>query len=419
MISLLIDRFETVNYGDVLQDFACEYLFESMGIPKEEIVHIPYDMACAYDGETLVVPIYNAMLDGYFQPYHVFSPKIIPCFLGLCTDLQVLPAEMVSYLRSYEPIGCRDEYTVKLMRRYGIRAYIGGCITPILPKRNEAKNQTKVFFTDIPEALKPHIPKELLQCGEFISQEGVFPFLDEENAELRKRRISDTAAAFYQRYRDEAALVVTSRLHSTLPCLAMGIPVILVRDEMWKTFSFVDAFTPIYLNGNYENIEWNPQPVDYEHLKARLRDLFATRLTQTFEQNQSMVEIGDFYESRKRTPSNLDYYARLDELMHILDENVKPDFTYIIWGAGVRGAMAFERVKDSYPNSKLIGFADARKTGVFHEQSIIPVGDITKHPDAYVIVCNNYGEAQALSLMRELNRLEKRDFWSTNLKGEL
>jgi len=415
-ISLITDQYDTINLGDVLQDLACDYLYHTMGISEEQVIEISCNEMCTYDGEYAVVPVYNAVLDGYFEPYHTLSPKIIPVFLGLASDLSILPRNTVDYLKQYEPIGCRDQYTLDLMRGHGIRAYLGGCITTILPKREKAPEDGKIFFTHVPEQALPYVPKEYLERGEFLRQEGCFA----EYSGRAKRRAAMKRAArdFYKRYEQEAALVVTSKLHSTLPCLAMGIPVVLVRDEMWKTFTFVDAFLPVWLPDTYEKIDWRPRAVVYDELKVTLLRHFQSRLRAAFEENRELCTIGDFYEMRKKTVSGLDFEMRLEKMVRVLQKNVGPDFSYIIWGAGIRGHMARGRIEKYFPQAKLLAYADKVKRGEFDGLPVIGIERLQEYPAAYIVICNNTGEAEAQRKMAELGRQEYRDYCSTNLKNE-
>ncbi len=412
-ISLLTHNYETINYGDVLQDFACDYLYECMEVDKDEIIEIQYNEACSYNGEYIIVPIYNAIMDGYFEKKNILSPKIIPVFLGFVTDLSILSEEMVAYLHQYEPIGCRDEYTLNILRDYGIRSYLGGCITTILPRRKKNPEYGKVFLTDIPSKLYSFLPQEYSKNGLTISQMGTFPL--EGDLEERRMRIKEAAKNFYRRYEEEASLVITSRLHSTLPCIAMGIPVILAREEMWKSFKFVDAYTKIYLDGQYSEINWQPNPIDYELLKNRILHHFIEKMRMAFNSNKEMLEISDFYEQRQKIESGQDFEHRIEQLLIVLKDNAKKDFSYIIWGAGVRGHIVQENIKRKFPLSQFIAFADKSKRGEFSGFRIIPIEEIDNYIEAYIIICNNTGELEAVKKMHSMKKIEKKDYYSTNL----
>lgn len=127
-----------INLGDTLQEFAVLNLYKRMGINEKEVVRIDINDIHSYCGEYVLVPIcINASVQDKIFP---MSERIIPCFVALSLFSAVeMPAKLVNYFKTYEPIGCRDESTMQLMREYGISAYLAGCITATLPRR---KNDT-------------------------------------------------------------------------------------------------------------------------------------------------------------------------------------------------------------------------------------------------------------------------------------
>ncbi|MGV0033849.1 MAG: polysaccharide pyruvyl transferase family protein [Candidatus Azotimanducaceae bacterium WSBS_2022_MAG_OTU7] len=53
------------------------------------------------------------------------------------------------------------------------------------------------------------------------------------------------AGELLERYRTQAKLVITSKLHCALPCIAMGIPVIFFADKRDERLHLVREFIPI------------------------------------------------------------------------------------------------------------------------------------------------------------------------------
>ncbi len=416
-ISLLTDQVDHINYGDVVQDFACEYLLSLIGIQQEEMIEIPIAQSASYDGEYVIVPIYNAMLDGYYSGEHRFSERIIPVFLGFTTDLACLPNEMCAYLKRYEPIGCRDEYTFRLLRRYGIYAYMGGCITTILPSRDHTPEKPSVFLVDVPRELIPHIPQQYHSVTKEITQTATFPMT--QDTQEQRRKIREAARAFYQKYHDEATLVVTSKLHSALPCLAMGIPLILARDEMWKTFTFVDAYTNIYLEEEFGKINWNPEPIAWDKIREQSLQVFKKRLLEAQERFGTICDLSFFYETRNKKYTASDFEERIESLVACIRQNKSQDFKYIIWGAGVRGHMVYARLKNEFPQASFLTYVDGLKQGKLDDVEIKGIDEIERHQDAYIIICNNTGEQEAVEKMEKMGKEYKKDYFSTNKKKDM
>ena len=78
------NRTGSVNIGDDLQLVAIENLYREMGIDYKDVVKIGLSQLATYDGEYVILPI-SFPLYGYREGLNItmFSPKIIPVFLGL------------------------------------------------------------------------------------------------------------------------------------------------------------------------------------------------------------------------------------------------------------------------------------------------------------------------------------------------
>jgi len=57
------------------------------------------------------------------------SDKITPIFISVHVNNEKLISRNIKYFKKYEPIGCRDEATVKLFEKYGITATFTRCLT--------------------------------------------------------------------------------------------------------------------------------------------------------------------------------------------------------------------------------------------------------------------------------------------------
>ena len=270
-----VDNTAIYNIGDNIQTFAIDYLYECAGIDKKDIININASEMKNYSGEYVLCPIF-----GYASHYKRFnqlppSDKIIPIYIGFdmsdptCDDI-------ISSLIKYEPIGCRDEATMELLRSKGVKAYITGCVTTVLPKRNDKLKNGKVFLVDIPHELKEYIPKEYLKNAVEVSHEHELGH--SQMTEQDRVTIENDAKEILKRYKEEASLVITSRLHAASPCVAMGIPTIVAINNIDRRFSFIDKLIPIYDSNHFDKIDWNPRPVEMEGIKKQIISLFCDRL---------------------------------------------------------------------------------------------------------------------------------------------
>lgn len=109
-------------------------------------------------------------------------------------------------------VGARDTDTLGFLWSLSVDAYPSLCMTLTLP---EWKGERRgVVFCDLDPGLAPH-----------LSGDRVTHFVGSKNLPPRTRR--EMALGFLQRYAG-AELVLTTRLHCALPCVALGTPVVLV-----------------------------------------------------------------------------------------------------------------------------------------------------------------------------------------------
>jgi hypothetical protein len=238
------------NIGDHIQSLAARQF-----LPRVDVL-IDRERLGDYDG-----PPVRLILNGWFShrpDTWVPSPAIIPHFVSFhmnarAADRMLSPAG-IAYLQRHSPIGCRDWHTVALLRARNIDAYFSGCLTLTLTREQYGRPRgadavlTDPFFNVPSPAEMVVAPSRLLaalvQGGIFrrhrLLQASVHATVRRQLAPVTHRipeqrhtdeTLFDVAALYLQRYA-RARLVLTSRLHCALPCLAFGTPVV-----------FLDAFT--------------------------------------------------------------------------------------------------------------------------------------------------------------------------------
>ena len=231
------------------------------------------------------------------------SESIIPVFIGfhIAENKRVqellLNDNSIDYFKKHEPIGCRDKKTAELLSDRGVKTYYSKCLTLTFPKREYEPQNGKVFLVDVEDI---PIPKNLEQGS--LSLTHIVPrFISDENKILIAKQILD-------KYKNEACLVITSRIHCAIPCIAFGIPVIFFGDpddyrvsilkdlgiEIYKKSKFLiiynflkraektvisnkflwtifhalsELFRYILIN---RKVNWNPEPVPIENEKAEV-----------------------------------------------------------------------------------------------------------------------------------------------------
>lgn len=212
------------NIGDDIQSLAALQF-----LPTEEYLTVARDNFKRYDGEPV-----NLVANAWYrlsEANESFSSKINPLLISIHLDQKILSENSVKFFKKYEPIGCRDLYTMELFRQYGIKAFFSGCLTLTLGEKYTAPKNEKtdeIIFVDVnmkklPDNIRSPLEKHLKKYDlSKVSSWGHMRSFDIDRSAEAERLLKRYA---------RAKLVVTSRLHVALPCLAMGTPVILVRTK--------------------------------------------------------------------------------------------------------------------------------------------------------------------------------------------
>lgn len=159
-------------------------------------------------------------IEPYFTSFHVAKFKEV--------RQKLITPELTDYYKQFEPIGCRDHNTVELFKSIGVDAYYSGCVTLTLPKYEGERND-KIVVTDLfydgllnekyaKKVVYKLIPEKYHHRIQMMTH-------TRENRELPIDKKIEEAQEYLDTYA-KAGLVITSRIHCALPCLAMDTPVI-------------------------------------------------------------------------------------------------------------------------------------------------------------------------------------------------
>ena len=225
------------NLGDEVQALAARQFLPSVcgRYDRDAATVTPLDSP---QGSARYKLIYNGWIDGNFTK---FPPPdcVEPLFVSLHINETIrqedalychLPrrvpfqsiASHAAYLKKHEPIGCRDEHTMKLLQAVGVKVYFSGCLTLTL-QRPDLERTDEVLCVDVaPELLKELVPPEYERRARVVWQASDLGLDHATKMRLAQQHLDRLA---------RARLVFTSRLHTALPCLAFGTPVVFLMSE--------------------------------------------------------------------------------------------------------------------------------------------------------------------------------------------
>lgn len=263
-----------LNIGDFIQAVASSQFLPQIDgfIDREQIKQ--------YDGDDCKV-----IMNGWFMHFDEGWPpsrKIHPLFVAFHINSTatswLLSSDSISYLKKYEPIGCRDMQTCALLKEKGIDAYFSGCMTLTLGcKYLSQKKDNLIYIVDPyykyskslfhailnlfhiiiyyknvksiaakfdccwwcnPKSFKrlfftsyfycqyrQLFAKDLLLNAIYVCQEN-----DSYKSLKTDEKRFDIAQKLIENY-SHARMVITSRIHCALPCLGLETPVIFVENK--------------------------------------------------------------------------------------------------------------------------------------------------------------------------------------------
>lgn len=239
------------NVGDYVQSLAAQ------GFVGKPDCYINRERAAEFKEERV-----KLIMNGWFThtktnswiPSENIAPLFVAFHINSNAKDSILSKEGVSYLKKHEPIGCRDMNSVNLLKEVGVEAYFTGCLTLTLDRyKKENILREKIYIVD-PLYNYPQYkyiissPKEIFKSlirGDFLKlgklKKHLSNIFSEEllkKANYECQVIPSTGISHEERFEhannllekySTAKLVITSRIHCALPCLAMGTPVIYIN----------------------------------------------------------------------------------------------------------------------------------------------------------------------------------------------
>ncbi len=308
------------NIGDCFQNLAVRNIFNKIKIQDEALVKVNRDDIPDYTGThcKLVMQSWYADYMGVFQlPW---SDNITPIFLGFHlnkmnnTRDRFLTEGIHHKMKAFEPIGCRDRNTRDFLRANGVNAYFSGCLTLTFDKRQTKPKNGKIFIVDLKKKAFKRLPKHILKNAD-TSISHVFYWDKAPISEQDAWDFEKMSEKLLNKYKNEAKLIITSRIHVAMPCIAMGIPVIFITDNKYdERFDVLQGIIPVYDYHDMRYVKWNPAPADISRLKTAILNNAIAQITAVDAEanRRALKEITDGMKPIEYLP----WYVRLFRKKH-------------------------------------------------------------------------------------------------------
>lgn len=239
------------NVGDYIQSLAA----------KQYLPHVDHyisrDHLSEYDQEPvkMIMNGWYMRVPANWPPSDLIDPLFVSMHINESAKDSMLQEAGVNYFKGLKrPVGCRDMYTARLLQEKGIDAHYTGCLTTTLDLKYKSEHKSGNIYIVDPFYYNPSWEKILSSKSNFVKGvvggeilkvglknkllETVFTkdflknsqyikhWFDKEIHSEEKR--FELAEQIIRKYA-EAKLVITSRIHCALPCLALGTPVIFLN----------------------------------------------------------------------------------------------------------------------------------------------------------------------------------------------
>ena len=162
----------------------------------------------------------------HFPPSEAIDPLLVSVHFdrGIRKFIAGSKASM-NYLRQYGPVGCRDTDTMHFLLEHDVPAYHSGCMTLTLTENKTLKSNRKDEYI-----LCVDVPDEIVENVRSRTNKPVHRLTKTVNPHVESLDRLELAKIYLYVYHNASA-VITSNLHTTLPCLAFNVPVCLVADN--------------------------------------------------------------------------------------------------------------------------------------------------------------------------------------------
>lgn len=268
----------TSNIGDDIQTFASKRF-----LPKIDYI---IDRESLDTFESKNHEKVNVIMNGWYfhkaenwPPSIFINPKLISMHFtdNMMVDgwtskfPNVLDGYNNRFFLNNHSVGCRDKHTQEIFTKLNINNYFSSCLTTTLELDTKKKVEDVIYVVDVSDEVKNFI--------EHNTKYKVVPIthvMTEKEQELTFEERMDRVEKLLQKYQN-AKMVVTSRLHAALPCLALRTPVLLIEhdDALYsgRLETFYDFLNTVVesklLSGEDEYDFNNPKKNPSKYLKYR------------------------------------------------------------------------------------------------------------------------------------------------------
>lgn len=319
----------TDNLGDDIQTYAS----------MKFLPHIDYyidreDLSCFVPKEKEYV---SMIMNGWFihnklawPPSPYINPLLISMHFKVLENTDIGDIYLKDFggeiLKRFGPVGARDIETKNRLENNEIDSYFSGCMTLTIEKFCKVKKKKKICLVDVPKSVYLKV-KENTDC----EIEVITHFLNQKETEKKSfnERMQNVEKVL-KKYQ-ESKIVITTRLHVALPCVALGTPVIVLHKEVFDEdrlgsyfYLFTNYIEEDFLNMDIKKVLDKPKKNSKEYikikkqLKKRCKEFIKISEGTEFDKNR-LPKIEEYKEYTNR----LSWYKNIYEKERLIVEKIE------------------------------------------------------------------------------------------------
>lgn len=262
---------DSVNLGDYVQSIAAQQFLPRVDrfVDRDNFDQIPNDGGCR-----LITNGWYHLSDARHVSPEDVHPLYVAFHINNVNDAANFPKVLLRLKTESKttPVGCRDIGTYSFLQKFGVDCYFSSCLTTTLERKHFTHDAQRegVVFADFFFRKNPFDVRQRLfplnrYASEVLNSIRIRKIIDRYDDGVVKTTTHECPLTVshedrFQMARNllrtyaNARLVVTSRIHAALPCLALGTPVILVARYDQRRFDGLgDLLNRVYIDWPAKN----------------------------------------------------------------------------------------------------------------------------------------------------------------------
>lgn len=284
-------KFNAYNIGDEIQSIAAQRFLPQVDyyVFREQLhrFHSEND-----EKVKLIMNSWYMWKPKNWPPSECIDPLLISMyFYPGCRDT-VLSKKGIEFFQQHGPVGCRDLHTKKWLEDNGIPAYFSSCLTSTLIANEKIREENPcdyILCVDCPDPIEPYI-RQHTDRPVYSFNKQFSPYIES----LDRMELAKAVLFMFQ----NAHCVITTNLHTAIPCLAFHTSVCYIEKESYLDwgigrFEGLEGFfnqqtEESFLNGGYDFNSPPENPRAFE----QYRDLLVERCKgfTGFDANRPTIE---------------------------------------------------------------------------------------------------------------------------------